>query len=78
MNKNQEFSDELKNVLKAINAVKKIIRHKKDCYDKCANEKIKKIFITALQLELLNLYDALNDWKYNDFLVVEKNEGRMS
>lgn len=74
MNKNQEFSDELKNVLKAINAVKKTMRYKKDCYDKCANEKIKKIFISTLQLDLLNLDDALNDWKNNDFLVVEKKE----
>lgn len=78
MNKNQEFSDELKNVLKAINAVKKTMRYKKDCYDKCANEKIKKIFISTLQLDLLNLDNALNDWKNNDFLVVEKKEERMS
>ena len=78
MNKYQEFSDELKNVLKAINAVKKTMSYKKDCYGKCANEKIKKIFISTLQLDLLNLDDALNDWKNNDFLVVEKKEERMS
>lgn len=74
MTKNQEFSDEIKNVLKAINALKKTMRYKKQCYDNCAGEKIKKIFISTLQLDLLNLDDALNDWKNNDFLVVEGKE----
>lgn len=78
MNKNQEFSDELKNVLKAIKALKKTIRCKKVCYDNCVNKDIKARFIRTLQLDLLNLDVALNDWKYNDFLVVEKNEERMS
>lgn len=70
--KNQEFSDELKNVLKAINAVKKTMRCKKVCYDNCANETVKKMFIGTLQLDLLNLYVALDDWKENDFLRVEE------
>lgn len=72
MTKNQEFSDELKNVLKAINAVKKTMRCKKVCYDNCANETVKKMFISTLQLDLLNLYVALDDWKENDFLRVEE------
>lgn len=74
MNKNQEFSDELKKVLKAINAVKKTMRCKKVCYDNCANETVKKMFIGTLQLDLLNLYVALDDWKNNDFLRVEGEE----
>lgn len=74
MNKNQEFSDELKNVLKAINAVKKTMRCKKVCYDNCANETVKKMFIGTLQLDLLNLYVALDDWKENDFLWEEGKE----
>ena len=74
MTKNQEFSDELKKVLKAIKAVQKTIRCKKVCYDNCADEVIKKAFISVLQLGLLNLDDALNDWKNNDFLVVEGKE----
>lgn len=72
MDKNQEFSDELKKVLKAINAVKKTMRCKKVCYDNCANETVKKMFIGTLQLDLLNLYVALDDWKENDFLRVEE------
>ena len=74
MNKNQEFSDELKKVLKAINAVKKTMRCKKVCYDNCANQAIKEIFIKTLQLDLLNLDIALNNWKNNDFLRVEEKE----
>lgn len=74
MTKNQGFSDELKNVLKAINAVKKTMRYKKQCYDNCADEKIKKIFISTLQLDLLNLDAALTDWENNDFLRVEGKE----
>lgn len=74
MNKNQEFSDELKNVLKAINAVKKTMRCKKVCYDNCANETVKKMFIGTLQLDLLNLYVALDYWKENDFLWEEGKE----
>ena len=74
MNKNQEFSDELKNVLKAIKALKKTIRCKKVCYDNCANETVKKMFIGTLQLDLLNLYVALDDWKNNEFLRVEGEE----
>lgn len=74
MDKNQEFSDELKKVLKAINAVKKTMRCKKVCYDNCANETVKKMFIGTLQLDLLNLYVALDDWKNNDFLRVEGEE----
>lgn len=72
--KNQEFSYELKKVLNAIKAVQKTIRYKKVCYDNCADEVIKKAFISTLQLDLLNLDDALNDWKNNDFLVVEGKE----
>ena len=74
MNKNQEFSYELKNVLKAIKALKKTIRCKKVCYDNCANETVKKMFIGTLQLDLLNLYVALDDWKENDFLWEEGKE----
>ena len=74
MNKNQEFSDELKNVLKAIKALKKTIRCKKDCYDNCADEKIKKMFIEVLRLDLLRLDAALNDWENNEFLRVEGKE----
>lgn len=74
MNKNQEFSDELKKVLKAINRVKKTMRAKKVCYDNCANEAIKKMFINTLQLDLLNLCVALNNWENNDFLRVEGKE----
>lgn len=67
MNKNQEFSDELKNVLKAINAVKKRMRYKNACYDECSDEIIKKAFIYALELELISLLDALDTWKINGF-----------
>lgn len=74
MTKNQEFSDELKTVLKGINAVKKLMRYKKECYDNCSDEGIKKAFIKALQLDLLILDVALNDWKNNDFLRVEEKE----
>lgn len=74
MTKNQELSDELKNVLKAIKAVQKTIRCKKDCYDNCTNEEIKKMFIEVLQRDLLRLDVALNDWKNNDFLRVEEKE----
>lgn len=74
MNKNQEFSDELKNVLKSIKALKKTIRCKKVCYDNCANETVKKMFIGTLQLDLLNLCVALDDWKENDFLREEGEE----
>ncbi len=74
MTENQEFFDGLKNVMKAINAVKKTMRCKKDCYDNCANEKIKKMFIEALRLDLLRLDAALNDWENNEFLRVEGKE----
>lgn len=74
MTKNQEFSDEFKNVLKAINAVKKTMRYKKNCYDNCADEKIKKMFIETLRLSLLRLDAALTDWENNDFLRVEGKE----
>ena len=74
MDKNQEFSDELKKVLKAINAVKKTMRCKKVCYDNCADQAIKEIFIKTLQLDLLNLDIALNNWKNNDFLRVEEED----
>lgn len=74
MTKNQEFFDGLKNVMKAINAVKKTMRCKKVCYDNCANETVKKMFIGTLQLDLLNLYVALDDWKENDFLWEEGKE----
>lgn len=74
MTKNQEFSDELKTVLKDINAIKKLMRCKKECYDNCSDENIKKAFIKALQLDLLILDVALNDWKNNDFLRVEEKE----
>nr|DAE53752.1 MAG TPA: hypothetical protein [Caudoviricetes sp.] len=74
MNKNQEFFDGLKNVMKAINAVKKTMRCKKSCYDNCTDEKIKKIFIEALRIDLLRLDAALNDWENNEFLRVEGKE----
>lgn len=72
INKNQEFSDELKNVLKAINSVKKRMRYKKACYDECSDETIKKAFIYALKLGLISLLDALDTWKLNGFEVEGK------
>ena len=74
MAKYKEFSDELKNVLKAIKALKKTIRCKKVCYDNCANKDIKARFIRTLQLDLLNLDVALDKWKDNNFLIVEEKE----
>lgn len=74
MTKNQEFSYELKKVLKAIKALKKTIRCKKVCYDNCANKDIKARFIRTLQLDLLNLDVALDKWKDNNFLIVEGKE----
>ena len=74
MDKNQEFSDELKNVLKAIKALKKTIRCKKVCYDNCADEVIKKAFISTLQLGLLNLDAVLDEWENNNCLIVEENK----
>ena len=50
------------------------MRCKKVCYDNCANETVKKMFIGTLQLDLLNLYVALDDWKENDFLWEEGKE----
>lgn len=67
MTKNQEFSTNLQNVLKAINAVNKRMRCKKVCYDECGDEIIKKAFIYALEIDLIRLLNALYTWKINGF-----------
>lgn len=67
MTKNQEFSTDFQNVLKAFNEVKKRMRYKNACYDECSDEIIKKAFINALEIELISLLDALDTWKINGF-----------
>lgn len=55
-------SEQLNNVLKSINSVKRVLRNKKYCYEECDNENIREAFLTCLKAELLLLNIELDSW----------------
>jgi hypothetical protein len=55
-------SDQLNDVLKSINSVKRVLRSKKYCYEACESEKIRMIFLVSLQTELILLHTKLDSW----------------
>ena len=55
-------SEQLNDVLKSINSVKRVLRNKKYCYEECDNENIREAFLTCLKAELLLLYTKLDSW----------------
>jgi len=63
--KNECFSYDLQNVLAEFNEVKKTLQKRKYAFDVCKDERVKKIFIQALRIDLLNLSDCLDTWISN-------------
>lgn len=55
-------SEQLSDVLKSINEVKKTLRNKKNCYENCKSEEIRKMFLIVLQSDLFLLRSSLDDW----------------
>lgn len=55
-------SEQLNNILKSINSVKRVLRNKKYCYEECDNENIREAFLISLKMELLLLYTELDSW----------------
>lgn len=55
-------SEQLNNVLKSINSVKRVLRNKKYCYEACENENIRKAFLISLKMELFFLHTELDSW----------------
>lgn len=55
-------SEQLSNVLKSINEVKKTLRNKKYCYENCETEEIRKMFLIVLQSDLFLLHTKLDSW----------------
>lgn len=55
-------SEQLNNVLKSINSVKRVLRNKKYCYEECENENIRETFLICLKAELLFLHTELDSW----------------
>ena len=55
-------SEQLSNVLKSINEVKKTLRNKKYCYENCESEEIRKTFLIVLQSDLFLLHSSLDNW----------------
>ena len=45
-------SEQLNDVLKSINSVKRVLRNKKCCYEACEDETIRMIFLVSLKTEL--------------------------
>lgn len=60
--KNNGLSEEVNDVLKNINAVKKTMRNKKYCFTECDSEKIRNAFVTTLMIDLSNLFYSLDRW----------------
>ena len=55
-------SEQLNDVLKSINSVKRVLRNKKCCYEACEDETIRMIFLVSLKKELLLLHTELDSW----------------
>ena len=55
-------SEQLSNIFKSINKVKKTLRSKKYCYEDCKSEEIRKMFLIVLQSDLFLLRSSLDDW----------------
>lgn len=55
-------SEQLNDVFKSINKVKKTLRNKKYCYEDCNSEEIRKMFLIVLQSDLFLLHSSLDDW----------------
>ena len=55
-------SDQLNDVLKSINSVKRLLRNKKYWYEACEDETIRMIFLVSLQIELILLHTKLDSW----------------
>lgn len=55
-------SKQLSDVLKSINEVKKTLRNKKNCYENCKSEEIRKLFLIVLQSDLFLLHTKLDSW----------------
>lgn len=55
-------SEQLNNVLKSINSVKRVLRNKKYCYEECENETIRMVFLVSLKTELFLLHTKLDSW----------------
>lgn len=55
-------SEQLNDVLKSINSVKRVLRNKKYCYEACENENIRKAFLISLKMELFFLHTELDSW----------------
>lgn len=73
--KNNRLSDDVDDILKKVNAVKKTMRNKKYCFTTCDNETIKKVFVTTLKMDLINLYYSLDNWMEADMPMLPVNEG---
>lgn len=70
-------SEQLNDVLKSINSVKRVLRNKKYCYEECDNENIREAFLTCLKAELLLLYTKLDSWIDADAPMEKKLEKKL-